>query len=79
MNQQYALEAQKASCFLDFIKSSVASRLQELILPFFSALVRVDLGYWIQLWCSQHKKDMDLSECIEEGYKYNQRARTSLL
>lgn len=77
MTWQYVF-ARNARCFLDFSSSSMASRLWEVILPF-SALVRVDLEYRIQIWCSQHKKYTYLSECTEESHRYNQRAGTSLL
>ncbi|PKU45275.1 rna-directed dna polymerase from mobile element jockey-like [Limosa lapponica baueri] len=62
MSQQCALTAQKANCILGCIKSSVASRLREMILCLYSALMRPYLEYYIQLWGPQHKKDMDLLE-----------------
>ncbi|KFQ76581.1 hypothetical protein N337_10753, partial [Phoenicopterus ruber ruber] len=60
MNQQCVLESQKANHILGCIKRSVASRLREVILLLYSALVSPDLEYCLQLWGPQHKKDMDL-------------------
>jgi len=65
MSHQCALTAQKANCILGCIKSSVASRLREGILPLWFALVRPHLESCVQLWSPQHRRDMDLLERVQ--------------
>jgi len=54
-----------ARSILVCIKRNMASRLREMILPLYSALVRPHLEYCIQLWSPQHRKDMDLFERVQ--------------
>ncbi|KFQ20444.1 hypothetical protein N331_03876, partial [Merops nubicus] len=65
MSHQRAAAAQKANQTLGCIKSSVASRWREVILPLYSGLMRPHLESCVQLWSSQHRKDVELLEHIQ--------------
>ncbi|PKU33391.1 hypothetical protein llap_16305 [Limosa lapponica baueri] len=62
MSQQCELTAQKANCILGCIKRSMGIRSREV--PLSPVLVTPHLEYCVQLWSSQHRKDMDLLQHI---------------
>ena len=62
LGQKCVLTAQKANCILGCIKRSTASRSREVILHLYSTLVRPPVGYCIQMWSPQYRRDIDLLE-----------------
>ena len=65
MSQQCVLAAQQANCILGCINRGIGSRWREVIVPLCSALVRPHLECCVQVWGSQHNKDVGLLEQVQ--------------
>ena len=85
MGRQCGEAVRKASHTLSCIHRCISSRSKEVILPLYTAQVRLQLEYCVQLWAPHFKRDVDSMEMVQrratrmirgqQGRPYEERLR----